>query len=120
MGILYTTSPRAANYLVTAFSLRPAARLTRRDILGVTAEGMNFPKALALLGCGLTLAGVLYAFQRPFRQFNGIEHRIGETPLPDDYQEKTEWAFARLMYPPGEGGINGYYGRDLDWHIGYS
>jgi len=81
---------------------------------------MNFPKALALLGGGLTLAGMLYAFQRPFRQFNGIEHRIGETPLPDDYQENTEWAFARLMYPPGEGGINGYYGRDLDWHIGYS
>jgi hypothetical protein len=66
---------------------------------------MNFPKAVALLCGGLTLAGVLYAFQRPFRQFNGIEHRIGETPLPNDYQEKAEWAFARLMYPPGEGGI---------------
>src|ERR1035438_9773835 len=81
---------------------------------------MSFPKALAMLGCGLTLAGMLYAFQRPFRQFDGIEHRIGEIPLPDDYQEKTEWAFARLMYPPGAGGINGYYGRDLDWHVGYS
>ena len=44
---------------------------------------MNFPKALALLGCGLTLAGVLYAFQRPFRQFNGVEYRIGEIPLPE-------------------------------------
>ena len=26
---------------------------------------------------------------------------IGEIPLPPDYQEKTEWAFARLMFPPG-------------------
>jgi hypothetical protein len=81
---------------------------------------MKFPKAVALLGGGLMLAGVLYAFQRPFRQFNGVEYRIGELPLPDDYREKTEWAFARLMYPPGEGGINGYYGRDLDWHLGVS
>ena len=23
-----------------------------------------------------------------------------DVPLPDDYQEKTEWIFARLMYPP--------------------
>jgi hypothetical protein len=27
-------------------------------------------------------------------------------PLPPDYQEKTEWAFARLMYPP----VGRYYG----------
>jgi hypothetical protein len=40
--------------------------------------------------------------------------------LPPDYQEKTEFTFARLMYPPGEGGINGYWGRDLDWHVGVS
>jgi hypothetical protein len=81
---------------------------------------MNIRKASAMLACGLTLAGVLFAFQRPFREFNGVEYRIGDVPLPADYQEKTEFAFARLMYPPGEGGINGYYGRDLDWHIGVS
>jgi hypothetical protein len=81
---------------------------------------MNFRKGLAMLGCGLGVAGVLLAFQRPFREFNGVEYRIGEIPLPPDYQEKTEFAFARLMYPPGEGGINGYYGRDLDWHVGVS
>jgi Domain of unknown function (DUF4159) len=81
---------------------------------------MNFPKALALLCGGLALAGVVCAFQRPFRQFPGVEYSIGEIPLPEDYQEKTEWAFARLMYPPGEGGINGYFHRDLDWHIGRS
>jgi hypothetical protein len=81
---------------------------------------MNFRKVPALLACGFTLAGVLVAFQRPFRQFDGIEHSIGQIPLPPDYQEKTEFAFARLMYPPGEGRINGYYGRDLDWHTGVS
>jgi hypothetical protein len=81
---------------------------------------MNIRQGLAVLACGLTVAGVLLALQRPFREFNGVEYRIGEIPLPADYQEKTEFAFARLMYPPGEGGINGYYGRDLDWHIGVS
>lgn len=48
--------------------------------------------------------GVLYA-QRPFRVYPGVEHV--EDPLPSDYQEKSEWVFARLMYPPIAGG--GYY-----------
>ena len=56
-----------------------------------------------MLACGLAVAGAVLAFQRPFREFDGIEHRIGEIPLPPDYQEKTEFAFARLMYPPGAG-----------------
>src|SRR5580698_4210374 len=81
---------------------------------------MKFRKVPALLACGLTLAGMVLAFQRPFREFNGVEYSIGEIPLPPDYQEKTEFTFARLMYPPGAGGINGYYGRDLDWHVGVS
>jgi hypothetical protein len=81
---------------------------------------MKIRKVPAMLACGLAVAGAMLAFQRPFREFDGIEHRIGETPLPPDYQEKTEFAFARLMYPPGQGMINGYYGRDLDWHTGIS
>jgi len=56
-------------------------------------------KAFSLLGCGLGLAGALFAFQRPFRQFPGVEYFDFETP--PDWQEKTEFAFARLMYPPG-------------------
>lgn len=53
-----------------------------------------------------------------FRQYPGIEYRLGSIPLPPDYQEKTEWAFARLMYP---GGWNdGYAGREDDWHEGRS
>jgi hypothetical protein len=36
---------------------------------------------------------------------------LGEIPLPPDYREKTEWTFARLMYPPAPGGRFGGYGR---------
>ena len=67
---------------------------------------------------GLTLMGALFAFQRPFREMNGIEYSMGDIPLPPDYQKKAEWAFARLMFPPGP--LNGYRGRDLDWHTGVS
>jgi len=79
---------------------------------------MAFGRVLLRLGCGLTVLGALYAFQRPFRQFNGVEYAIGDIPMPSDWQEKTEWAFARLMYPPGP--LNGYRNRDLDWHVGVS
>jgi hypothetical protein len=79
---------------------------------------MGLPKALRRIGCGLCCLGILYAFQRPFREFPGIEYRLGQIPLAPDYQEKTEWAFARLMFPPGP--LNGYEGRDLDWHTGIS
>jgi hypothetical protein len=75
-------------------------------------------RMLAGAACGLGLAGLLFAFQRPFREFPGIEYRLGDIPLPPDYREKTEFAFARLMFPPGP--LNGYYGRDADWHTGYS
>jgi hypothetical protein len=67
--------------------------------------------------CGIALACILAA-QRPFREFPGIEYRLGSIELPADYQEKTEWTFARLMFPPGP--LNGYYGRDRDWHTGIS
>ena len=79
---------------------------------------MAYGRVLRRLGCGLTVLGALYAFQHPFRQFNGVEYGIGDIPMPPDWQEKTEWAFARLMFPPGP--LNGYRGRDLDWHVGVS
>jgi hypothetical protein len=59
----------------------------------------------------------VYAFQKPFRQYPGVEYRHFETPA--DFQEKTEFAFARLMFP---GGANdGYRGRfDGDYRLGLS
>jgi hypothetical protein len=69
------------------------------------------------VGCGLTLITALYAFQKPFRQFPGVEYFDFE--LTPDWQEKAEWQFARLMYPPGP--LDGYRGRfDGDWRRGLS
>ncbi len=78
---------------------------------------MSFRKAVWPLGCGLTFFSVLYAFQHPFRQYPGVEY--GRFELPADWEEKTEWAFARLMFPPGAN--DGYRGRfDGDWRLGLS
>src|SRR5262249_10229626 len=67
--------------------------------------------------CGLGLLSALCAFQRPFRQYQGVEYTDFETP--PDWQEKTEWALARLMFPPGAN--DGYRGRfDGDWRRGLS
>src|SRR5215831_6689045 len=79
---------------------------------------MRFQKVARRIGGGLCFLGALCAFQRPFRELPGIEYRLGDIPLPPDYKEKTEWAFARLMFPPGP--LNGYRGRDLDWRTGIS
>ena len=66
---------------------------------------------------GLCLVASLYAFQRPFHQFPGVEYRYFE--VPKDYDQPGEWAFARLMFPPGP--LDGYYPRfQGDWHQGLS
>ena len=69
------------------------------------------------------LLSALFAFQKPFREYPGYEYE--NFPLPPDYQEKTEWVFARLMYPPFIGGYGGYRGggrrgRGGDWTQGGS
>ncbi|HSU59718.1 MAG TPA: DUF4159 domain-containing protein [Bryobacteraceae bacterium] len=74
------------------------------------------------LACALVFIGTAFALDRTlphaFREYPGVEYRLGSIPLPPDYQEKTEWAFARLMYP---GGWNdGYAGREGDWREGRS
>ena len=63
------------------------------------------------------LVAAMFA-QRPFHQYPSVEY--GEsTPLPSDWQRPGEWAFARLMYPPGPN--DGYRGRfDGDWRQGMS
>jgi hypothetical protein len=69
---------------------------------------------LGVLG---TLTAVL-AWQMPWREYPGQDN----IAIPPDYQEKTEWAFARLMYPP----YGGFGGRGFrrrgggDWRQGSS
>src|SRR5690242_20183584 len=73
------------------------------------------------MGCGIVLAGALFALQRPFRQFPGREY--GDFPLPPDWGEQGEWTFARLMYPPSpyfRGGFRGRYGGGYPWQQGLS
>jgi hypothetical protein len=58
---------------------------------------------------------------KPFREYPGVEYYVGSIPLSPDHQQRTEWAFARLMFPPGPGTINGYYNRDNpNWWEGRS
>ena len=67
------------------------------------------------LGAALALLGTLSAFQLPFREFPGVEYRVGDIPMPGDALERTEWAFARLMYPPAP---RGRYGRGFGFRGG--
>ena len=79
-------------------------------------SSVHFGRAGALVLGGLLMWGAAYAIQ-PFREYPGNEY--GNYPLPRDFQEKTEWVFARLMYPP----VNRYYGGfELlgDWREGAS
>src|SRR5579863_8512488 len=72
---------------------------------------------------GMLLLGGVYAFQRPWREYPGVEYE--NFPIPPDYQEKTEWVFARLMYPAVTGcrslrcNPDWTHGRS-NWTIDYS
>jgi uncharacterized protein DUF4159 len=80
---------------------------------------MRVQRTLWRLAGGSVLACSLYAFQLQFREYPGVEYN--DFPLPGDYHEKTEWVFARLMYPPVPGArfSRRFRGRD-DWVHGYS
>jgi hypothetical protein len=82
---------------------------------------MDTVKILGRFFCILAVVGgfygAVYAFQGPFREYPSVEY--GLEPLPPDWKETTEFAFARLMYPPGPN--DGYRGRfDGDWRKGLS
>ena len=77
---------------------------------------MDCRKAWRRATGGLLCLSALYAFQRPFRQFPGVEYYTFE--LTPDWRDSAEFVFARLMYPPGP--LNGYRGRDAEWHQGLS
>jgi hypothetical protein len=74
-------------------------------------------RAGVLLLGGVSLLSAVYAARKPWREFPGVEYE--GYPIPPDFQEKTEWAFARLMYPP----VSGYFGGFQfmgDWRQGAS
>jgi len=88
---------------------------------------MNVPKKLWQFSCAAAFLGTLCASVRhasnqrpqPFREYPGVEYHVGDIPRPDDAGAKSEWAFARLMFPPGPN--DGYRGRfDGDWREGAS
>ena len=70
---------------------------------------MGLRRTLAWFAGWVAFLGAVYAFQRPFRQYPGVEY--DDFPMPPDWQEKTEWAFARLMYPNARGGYGRGFGR---------
>jgi hypothetical protein len=74
-------------------------------------------KVCLTLGFIFCMVASLFA-QRAFRQYPSVEY--GESAqLPSDWRRPGEWAFARLMYPPGPN--DGYRGRfDGDWREGFS
>jgi len=77
-------------------------------------------RAAVLIAATVLVLGALFAFQRPFRQFPGVEYE--NMPLPPDWNEKTEFVFARLMYPWNGWGF--HYGNDWtrgssNWTIDY-
>ena len=72
-----------------------------------------------LLGAGVALGIVssALAWQKPWREYPGQDN----IAIPPDYQEQTEWAFARLMYPPYPGSGRGFRRfRGGDWRNGNS
>jgi len=71
------------------------------------------------LGAGILLAVLAYSFQRPFRVLRSMEP-YDNVELPPDWQEKTEWVFARLMYPqhPNARFARFYRYGGMDWREG--
>jgi hypothetical protein len=62
---------------------------------------MSPRSALCFLFLGLSLLSALWAASsdpRPFRVYRSLE-AYDDVELPPDFSEKTEWIFARLMYP---------------------
>jgi uncharacterized protein DUF4159 len=78
---------------------------------------MRFRNALSATFTGLLFLSAIYAVHLPFREYPGVEYE--NFPLPPDYQEKTEWAFARLMYPPCSRMYGGFQFLG-DWRAGGS
>jgi hypothetical protein len=60
----------------------------------------------------LISATALLSFQKPFREYPGMEYTNFE--VPPDASTPAEFIFARMMYP-NAGGRFGGFGRGGDW-----
>jgi hypothetical protein len=94
---------------------------------------MGWRKVAGSVAAGVAFLGVAYAFQEhqhTWREYPAFEYN--NFPIPPDYQEKTEWVFARLMYPNAQrmggrgfgrfGGFGGDWtqgGRGIFWTMDY-
>jgi hypothetical protein len=80
---------------------------------------MAFRKGMWRLAGGVAFLTAVFA-QRPWREYPAFEYN--DFPIPPDYHEKTEWAFARLMYPNASfAGYGGFRSRGRfggDWTQG--
>jgi hypothetical protein len=77
-------------------------------------------RGVAVAAGALALMGGLHGFQNPFRQYRSFEP-YDNIRLPDDWQEKTEWVFARLMYPEHPNALLARrvrWGAMFDWREG--
>jgi hypothetical protein len=107
--------------------LRVDANL-KQEIIVITADcypqnkayagvAMVFRKRAVRSGIGCRLARRALRLPAPLPPIPGVEYENFE--VPPDWNQPAEWAFARLMYPPGPN--DGYAGRfDGDWRDGLS
>jgi hypothetical protein len=83
---------------------------------------MGWRRVACLAAGGAIFLSAALALQQhvhTWREYPAFEYN--NFPIPDDYQEKTEWAFARLMYPNMAGvhaGTRGRGSRIMDWTVG--
>ena len=78
---------------------------------------IHLRRAGALLIGGFAFLTGLYAWQKPFKEYPGLEYT--KFKIPPNPDEPTEWVFARLMYPPvppRNGGVELYD----NWKLGGS
>lgn len=81
---------------------------------------MSLRKAAWRWGAAALVLTSLFAFQKPFRVYPSMEP-YDDIPVPQDWQDKSEWVFARLMYPQhpfARFGRRWRYGGGYDWTSG--
>ena len=81
---------------------------------------MNYRRKLLLIAGSIALLSLSVAAQKPFRVYVSME-AYDDVPLPEDWQQPSEWIFARLMYPEHPFARFGGYRRfrgNMDWREG--